>query len=186
MDDEDQVASALTAGAKTADLKKAGRKISGGNIAAMHKVLKALIDMLATAGDEVAQKLQLAYGMDKAAVAGGGDGAAALAKVAGETAVKPVLTQLDKLAEILAKMDGRLTTIEQQPVPGGPILRPVEKVIAGQPTQPTDRPDYETVYKAAYLDELKRLAATEPNPSLRADYQRQLAELSASVNGQAK
>lgn len=193
MDEEDQVDSALTAGAKATSLHKAGRKISGGNIAAMHKVLKALIDMMAAAGDEVAVKLQAAYGMDKAALSASGDGAAALAKTAGETAgasaVKPVMDQLNKLADILQSVDGRLTAIEQQPVPGGPVLRPAEKTIAGQApaAQPPEQPDYETVYKAAYAADLQRLAATEPNPALRADYQRQLAAYTAaSPNGQAK
>ena len=162
--------------AKTGGLRKAGRKISGGNIEAMHKVLKALIDMMASAGDEVATKLQAAYGLDKIA-------SADVTKAAGEVAAShtAVTDQLNKVADILAKMDGRLAAIEQQPVPGGPFLRPAEKVIAGTPVPAEKQPAYETVYKAAHLADLKRLAATEPNPALRANYQRQLAE----ANGQA-
>lgn len=166
--------------ANAGSLRKAGRKISSGNIAAMHKVLKALIDMMSAAGDETAMKLQAAYGLDKTAVSGAGD----VAKLAGETAVKPVMDQLLKVGDILATMDGRLATIERQPVAGGPILRQTEKRMAGQPL--TAGSDYETVYKSGRIADLKRLAATEPNPGLRANYQHELDQLLTSANGQAK
>ncbi|MBE2197524.1 MAG: HK97 family phage prohead protease [Anaerolinea sp.] len=171
----------LAMSANAGNLRKAGRKISSGNIAAMHKVLKALIDMMSAAGDETAMKLQAAYGLDKTAVSGAGD----VAKLAGETAVKPVMDQLLKVGDILATIEGRLTTIEKQPVGGGPILRQTEKRIAVQ-TAATSVADYETVYKSARIDELKRLAATEPHPGLRANYQHELDQLLTSANGQAK
>lgn len=151
-------------------MSKAGRKLSGSNLAAMHKVLKAMIDMMAAAGDEVATKLQLAYGMDKMAA-----DAPNFKKLASDIA-----PQFDKLAVILKQMDGRLQAIEQQPVPGGPILRPVEKLLAtSRPATTPAEPEWQTTYKAERLIELRRLAATEPNPSLRENYQKELAALAA-------
>lgn len=180
-DGEPMPEGALAMRAKTGNLSKAGRAISGGNLAAMHRVLKALIDMMSAAGDETALKLQAAYGLNKTAVSGAGAGDVAK----GETAVRPLLDQLQKVGDILQLMDNRLAAIERQPVPGGPMLRAAEKAIAGQKAQAPPAADYETVYKSARVAELKRLAATEPNLALRANYQQELAELT-SANGQAK
>jgi 2'-5' RNA ligase len=72
--------------------------------------------------------------------------------------------------ETLTKMETRLEAIEKQPVGGGPAVRAAEK------TLPTDQPDKskgETKISKAQLTELKQKANTEPNPALRADYQRQ-------------
>lgn len=162
MDEEDQVASGITAAAQSTNLRKAGRKISGGNMAAMHKVLKSLIEMMASAGDELAVKLAAVYAPApeeaKTAVASpsADEIGAALAK-----ALEPQLSGLKKAMELIAK----------QPVPGGPVLRQTEKVIAGQSPTPSPTP------AASEYEVLKGMLDTESNPLLRQALRERLAEL---------
>lgn len=141
---------------------KAGRTLSGSNLAAMHKVLRALIDLMAGAGDEVASRLQMAYGQQ-----GGGD--------LGKVAVGALAPQFERLAGLLQGVNERLRVLEEQPAGGGPVLRAAEKRLAGA----GEKREWQDVYKAARIVELRRLATTEPNLVLRAGYQQELAALTA-------
>lgn len=152
---------------------KAGRMFSMNNAGSMHTVIKALAQMLASAGDEQAAKIVAVYG-------GTEEGATEMAaKVA-----KALETPLKSLQDTLAKVDGRLEVIERQPVNGGPRLRATEKVITGQGGGAGGNADEraKVVQKAqARVVELRRLATTEPNEMVRRQYRADLDKAEAEL-----
>lgn len=159
-------------GARGGKLRKVGRKLNAGNMAAMHKVLKALVEMMAGAGDELATKMAAMYAPQeeaKTAVS-----APDIAKATGESIVAAFKPYFEQMGKTFQGIETRLAAIEKQPVSGGPVLRSVEKVLAGG-QQPVI--DQAAARRAARVAELKRLAATEPNQSLRAQYQAELMQL---------
>lgn len=94
--------------------------------------------------------------------------------------VKAITPQFDALLTKLGDVSDRLARIEAQPAPGGPVLRPAEKKIAGQ-----QQPAAGVTFSKDQLDELRQRAATEPNPALRANYQAQYtAALEKMANNQ--
>lgn len=168
----------LMQSAKPSTLHKAGRAISGARMTAMQSVAKTLLQLLAEAGDAQAAKAMAAYG----GAADSADEVAMGAKMAGAiaTALGP---QFETLAKGLLVLNDRLSIVERQPAPGGPILRSVEKTLVGQKPAPAvpEAPAL-TPFVKAQLDNLQRLANTDPNPHNRAMYQRQYEELSRTAN----
>lgn len=145
-----------------AGLRKAGRTFSSGNAQAMHEVIKALSNMLAASGDEQAAKVAACY-----TTAAPDDEPMTAEKMANATSealakvLNPVLTTHAQTLELLAK---RLDHLERQPAPGGPVVRvPVEKVL--HPVGPVG---------GTSIADLRKMAATEPDPIKRAEYNRQL------------
>lgn len=144
-------------------LRKAGRAFSGANATAMHDVIKALSAILAQSGDEQAAKVAACYG----GASPSKDApmtAEKLATVTGDALTKalgPLLTAHTTTLDALTK---RLDIIERQPAIGGPVLRVVamDKVLG-------------TVGGASTsIADLRKMAANEPNPVKRAEYNRQL------------
>jgi len=153
--------------AAAAKLAKAGRKINRGNMSSLHRVLKSLLEMMSTAGDEVAQKMLGSYA-EKADT----PTPDALAKVAGAEFVKGMEPQLGELktlfSESLTKLEQRLERIEAQPAGGGPNLRPVEKLLASAPAATPAQPDATAV--------IQKMIDDEPNPLVQARLRERLAE----------
>lgn len=149
---------ALAMAAKPGNLRKAGRTFSGGNISAMHNVVKTLLQLMAGAGDAIAQKAMSAYAGDS------GEGDIAMAsKVAAA-----ILPQFETLAKGLLIIHDRLSTVEAQPVPGGPVIRSVQKVIAGQaPAATTVTKPAAPGYIRESLEDLLRKANTAASPAQR-------------------
>jgi hypothetical protein len=157
---------AMQAAAPSGSLRKSGATFSGKNASAMHGVIKALAQLMAEAGDSQAGKVIAAYMKDDD---GNVEAAAKVAKSAGDaigTAVAPLQTLMQKVADSVAQIEQRVAAIEAQPMPGGPAARPVEKQIAGQAQQRDER--------MGQLAKLRQLAATEPDPRLRMEYNRQM------------
>ena len=163
-----------------AKLAKVGRKINRGNLSSLHRVLKSLLEMMSMAGDETAAKMLKSY-TEKAE----GPSPDSIAKTAGAELVKGIEPRFDDLkksfTDSLALLEKRLQRIEEQPVPGGPTLRPVEKVLATTNTNGTNPDDAAAkqadLRKQARIVELRRLANTEVNPTLRAQYETELKAL---------
>ena len=99
-----------------------------------------------------------------------------------QKAVNAQSAQLEKtlgtLTKTLTAIDTRLQRIEAQPRSGGPVLRAVDKTIAGQ-AAPAD-PEREQ--KQQRLSDLRKAAAVEPDPLRRAQYQRDVLSLEAELN----
>jgi hypothetical protein len=151
-------------------VRKAGRTFSAPNSAAMHDVIKALAGMLAGAGDEVAAKVAACYG-PPAAEAPKEDPMAAekIAKMYGAAIAEALNPTINDLNKALATIDTRIEKLERQPAAGGPVLRPVAKVLPGQ-----SAPSAAPAQLGHSMSDLRRLAATEPNAQLRAQYVSQL------------
>lgn len=161
----DEPDSALQAAAQPGGLQKAGKTFSGKSSGAVHSVIKALAEMLSGAGDAQAAGVLASYTKD-----GGGDDVAAaqkIAKAATDTATAQLAPLLDKFSGVVGTLAERVEALEKSPAPGGPVLRPVEKTLPGQTGQ-------SAAVAQRGLDELRKLAATEPNPISRAEYNRQL------------
>ena len=124
---------------------------------------------MADAGDTTAQSVMKAYGADDSA----GAMSAKAAGVIGQELEKVLLP----FAQVLANIDGRLKTVEAQPVAGGPLLRPVAKTIAGQQSPPAEQKPAMPSLIREELDRLDRLAKTASNPLLRKQYDDQSVEL---------
>ena len=174
--------------AQSAPIWKAGRQLSTANMAAMHKVVKALLELMSGAGDEKALKMVGVYDGKQAGAMGeffkGGPAWGAFSQSV-ETMLKAINPALDGLGEQLTAMNGRLEKIEAQPLPGGPALMAVNKQL--DPGLTAAGPDdlakaKALVQRAARVTELRRLAATEPNPALRDQYKAQLTA-ATSANG---
>ena len=146
-------------------LRKTGRTFSGQNTQAMHGVIQALANILAGSGDEVAQKVAACYAPETPPTNEGDLGKAAQG---GRVGYNDAPVQ-----EALGKLLARVEQLERQPAPGGPVLRPVEKVLpGGQLGEGSQQPRAPQPGKS--VEELRRLAAVEPNPMVRAEYTRQL------------
>ncbi len=144
-------------------IRKAGRALSSANLAAMENTVKTLLQMMASAGSEKAQKAIAAMADDT----GGGDVAMVAKTIGGE-----VEKALAPLAAGILAINDRLITVERQPVPGGPMLRGVEKIITGQQPAQGQKPLMPGIIKTQ-LDDLLRKANTDPNPTLRQQYRQQ-------------
>ena len=90
--------------------------------------------------------------------------------------LKEQLAGMKKIQEELAETRKRLEEIERQPMPGGPALRQVSKANQAQATKPMSQ-EAANVLAAIDVQELQRMANTEPNPMLRQQYIRQLLEV---------
>jgi phage head maturation protease len=153
--------------AARAKLRKGGRVFAADKVSAMHNVVKTLLGLLAGAGDPIAQKAMGAYTKD-----GSGEDIDMAAKLAAA-----VLPQFETLAKGLLVIHDRLSTVEAQPAPGGPVIRSVQKVIAGQPpSTPVTKPQASGHIREA-LDDLLRKANTAPSVAMREQYMKQHAQL---------
>jgi flagellin-specific chaperone FliS len=102
-------------------VQKAGRAIATPRMQAMHKILKSLLEIMSEAGDELAQKMMGVYGpAPKEEQKGEGFDAGKLAEAI-QKAMAGELSKLSSAVEALAK----------SPMPGGPVMRPVDKQING-------------------------------------------------------
>lgn len=162
-------AAMLAQGAKAANLKKAGKAVSGNRMAALEQTVKTLLTMMAGAGSSKAQKAILAMS--------DGDEMNMSAKTIGAEFTKAV----EPLAQALLNVNDRLIKIEALPAPGGPQLRVVPKQIAGQKTADVAKTAMPSIIKAQ-LDDLRRKAHTDPNPTLRLEYQKRHDELAATYS----
>lgn len=156
----------LLAAAKPGNLRKAGRPISGARLASLEQTVKTLLQMMAGAGSAKAQKAISAMA--------DGDEMAMSAKSIGDELAKA----MTPLAQALLNVNDRLIKIEAQPAPGGPVLRPVPKTIAGQKAAEVVKPAMPGIVKAQ-LDDLLRKSHTDANPTLRLEYKRRYDELAA-------
>lgn len=139
-----------------------------------NRAISALIGPdMGDAGEEMMEgELMMAQpGGDVQKTEAGGDllEADVVEPVKADDIVKAIAPQFDTLLAKLGDVSDRLARIEAQPAAGGPVLRPAEKVIAGQ----TPATANAQKFSKAQLDELRQRAATEPNPALRANYQTQ-------------
>jgi prohead serine protease len=146
----------------TATLRKAGRKLSGANLAAMENTVKTLLQMMATAGSVKAQKAITAMA--------DGDEMTVAAAISAE--FTKAITPIAQAVLVLNERFDRL------PTAGGPVVRaPIQKVITGQPPAATEtKPAMPNIIKAQ-LDDLHRRASTDPNPANRAAYQQRYEAL---------
>jgi hypothetical protein len=80
---------------------------------------------------------------------------------------------IDPLNATIAELQKQIEALKAQPAPGGPVQRTVaiEKRLADAPTEPAAKAN-----RGRNLDELRRLAMTEPNTALRSQYQAELAK----------
>jgi hypothetical protein len=162
----DAPVAAVQYAARLAGLRKAGRKFSGANLAAMENTVKTLLQMMATAGSTKAQKAMIAMA--------DGDEMSMTAAIGAEftKAVTPI-------AGAVLNINDRLTAIERQPAAGGPVIRaPIQKQITGQ-TPPTDTKPAMSVLVREQLNNLQRMARTAANPSLAKLYDDQYTLLKA-------
>jgi hypothetical protein len=151
-----------------ATLKKAGRTFSAANLAAMENTVKTLLQMMAGAGNAKAQKAMAAYQADDTPD---------MTMAIGAEFTKA----MTPIAQALLNVNDRLSKVEALPAAGGPMLRPVPKQIAGQPTIPAAKPAMPNIIKSQ-LDDLQRRAHTDPNPTLRLEYQKRHDELAATYS----
>ena len=155
--DEDAV---VAMARRIGDIAKVGRTVSSANLAhlsAIHNAITKIAgDTLCKAADDTAEDAALEQAITQAQDTGD------LQKVAA-------------LEQTIAELQTRLEQLEAQPMPGGPVLRAVEKAL------PSDSPAPKPVRKSAYRrEDLQRLAQTEPNAQLRAQYAAELAALDAA------
>jgi hypothetical protein len=157
---------AVAAAAAAGDLAKAGRMLNTKNLAAMENTVKTLLQMMATAGSTKAQKAIAAMA--------DGDEMAMSAKAIGSELEKV----LQPFAVGILNINDRLTQVERQPMPGGPVLRPgaVAKVIAGQDPPANTKPVMPGIIKLQ-LDDLARKARVDPNPTFQRLYQAQIEDI---------
>lgn len=156
-DDDAMVAMA----SRITDIAKVGRSVSTanlGHLTAIHDaIMKIAGDTLCKAGQPAAQPAA-----DPAAPV-------TQAEPAGD------LRKIEDLQATIEALQKRLEQVEAQPVPGGPVLRATEKQLPGEPAATP------AVRKSAYSDaDLRRLALSEPNAQLRAQYAAELAARSAT------
>jgi len=162
-------AAAMALAAKAGRLRKAGRALSTDRMTALRSTCKALMQMLADAGDEWAQKLI-------GAGAGEEKGADAVAMAAGNADLQKAIEQMGStLATAVLAVNDRLRVIEAQPAAGGPALRPAQKLLAANAPTITKAAPSRMIQQQ--MDDLNRKIHTEPRASLREDYQRQLDAL---------
>jgi hypothetical protein len=152
--------------AKTGTLRKAGRKFSGANLAAMENTVKTLLQMMASAGSTKAQK----------AITAMADGdEMAIAQTIGAEFTKAVTP----IAGAVLNINDRLTAIERQPAAGGPVIRqPVQKAITGQTPAADQKPAMSTLVREQ-LNNLQRMARTAASPHLAKLYDDQYIQLKA-------
>lgn len=150
-------------------LRKAGRTFSGGNSQAMHGVIQAIAQMLAKTGDAVADAVLKCYGPKKEEEK---VETPDLQKAAGQSDIIASLQPtLDDLQKVLGGLGQRIEALERQPQEGGPVLRPVEKVMAAASNTPQpETPEPEK----PNIAELRKLAAVTPDPLKKAEFARQL------------
>lgn len=178
--DATQATAATPAGvqmAATAQIKKAGRAISGSRMGAMHNVVKALLQLMAGAGDTQAQKAMAAYTQKDDTPAE--DDAAMAAKFAKSVGAE-LQTALTPFAQALVSI---YDLVSRTPVAGGPLVRPVPvaKALPGQAPQPVTASAAQTdPFTKAQLDYLRHLANTEPNPARADAYRKQYEALKAA------
>jgi len=161
---------------KAVTIHKAGRVFKSANANAMHGVIQALAKMLANAGDDTANKVLKAYG--------GGD-PVAMTALSGDI-LKAMQPELAKVLGVLTTLDGRIANLERQPAPGGPAMRAAgDKTLPGQGQNNNNGDQEARIAKRKKLErdlpELKRLAATDPQPAARADYAAQAKQLEAEI-----
>jgi len=154
-------------------LRKTGRTFSTGNSEAMHGVIRALSGMLASAGDPIAQRISSLYAEpDSPESEEVGKTAAATLKKMTE-----VERAMSDVGDLLKAMDARIDGIGQQPALGGPVLRPVEKSLAGgEPSDSTRRSFNDS------LAELRKSIAIEADPVVKAGYQARLRDLESRTH----
>ena len=148
MDDEEAV---VAMAARIGSLQKAGRTFSGATMGHLQTMHDTLVKMT------------------------GGGLCKADAPIAQSAQPSDVQKAAPDLTAQLAALTERLAALEAQPAEGqAPLVRPVavEKSLATK--QEGDAKP--RVIKAHRVEDLRRMAMTEPNPGLRADYARQLAE----------
>lgn len=159
--------------AAKAEVKKAGRKISGARMAVFKKSAMDLLKILAEAGDADADAMLKALGsasQERAYKAVSAD----LRKM-----LQPVAEAILAQRETLAAVQQQVAAIAQQPVSGGPAMRyagqPVAKALSTQPApaQPAKKAD------DPYVTQLRRLVATETHPGRRAQYEAELQKLAS-------
>lgn len=157
--------------AAKAPLKKAGRMLNGSNMAAMQNTVKAMLQMLATAGDPIASKCMKLY----MPADDGGDAAPMKAAAAElQKAVAPIAD----LAKALIGLDERLKRVEGQPADGGPVLRRVEKALTPNPTTPAPAtPAGPSAFEKGQMETLRHQAMTARTAEDRAYYLGKLDEL---------
>ncbi len=169
-------------------LRKAGRTFSSANQAAMHKVIQALANILSGSGDQTAAAVLKCYGapeqeggpQPKTAAAGLAVDPAAIQKaLADAPALAQMSATLEKMTHTVADLTERLQKYEAQPAPGGPVLRKVaEKALplgVSAETPASEPPVTETS-----LADLRKAAALEPNPMIRAGLLNQLKDAEAA------
>lgn len=107
----------------------------------------------------------------------------ALQKVAGKKEQNDPTAELQKTltaqADTIRKLEDRILAIEKAPATGGPVLRPVDKPAPTQLNklaQADGQPSPADIVRSQ-LDEVRRQALIEPNPSLKAAYNRQAETL---------
>jgi HK97 family phage prohead protease len=156
---------AMAAGAKIGNLRKAGRALSSANLAGMENTVKTLLQMMAAAGSAKAQKAIAAMA--------DGDEMAMSAKTIGSEFTKA----MEPVAAALLNLNDRLSVVERQPAPGGPILRPIAKQIVGQPPSSAAGKPQASQLMREQMDDLLRKANTAPNLALRDQLLKQHAAL---------
>lgn len=165
--EEEEEADKMIAMSARANLKKAGRKIAASRMAIMKQAAMAYLKVLAEAGDTDSAK------MLKAIESPGGlmDGKALIAELQ-----KSMNAPLETVAKAVLNLHERMSKVEAQPAPGGPVAR-----FAGQPVakslgnQPGARAAVEADPSA--IEALRRRYLLEGDPSLKAQYQAQLKAL---------
>ena len=136
------------------DIAKVGRTVSTANLAhltAIHNAIKKIAGDALCKAEDVTPEPEAA--IEQAQPSGD------LQKVAG-------------LEAQIAELQKRLDQVESQPVAGGPVLRAADKQLPGE------QPAVTSVRKSTRSRaDLQRLAQTEPNAQLRAQYAAELAAL---------
>ncbi len=120
---------------KGGNVKKAGRAISGGRMAALKTAAKALMQMAADAGDDECAAAMKSFGAGMAADAG--DQVELTAKALGAEITKA----MNPIADVILKLHSDVEALKKQPASGGPALRAVNKSIGtdqggGDPPKP--------------------------------------------------
>jgi len=154
---------AMVAQGATATLKKGTRIRTTKRVGGVEALAKSLLQLAADMGSAWAAKvMQMASSQPTdVAAAIGAEFTKAITPIAGA----------------VLNINDRMITLERQPAPGGPALRRVEKVIAGQQTV-TEKPAITALVKMQ-LDSLSHLARTAATPGMRDDYKRQHDALQA-------
>jgi len=151
---------ALTMAAKAGALRKAGRLRMSKRLAGIEAMAKSMLQLAADAGSEWATKV-LGVAKDD-----GSDDIAMAEKVSAA-----ILPYFETLAKGVLAIHGDVEVLKRQPAAGGPVIRSVQKVIAGQTPAAleTSKPAM-SVLVHEQLDNLQRMARTAANPALAKQY----------------